>query len=180
MKESDPTRYYEFAKGEFKPGTIIRAPLHEEDVNRTSRYSSTMSSGMTDYQSSRVRSHVSHTPHGAVWSESRFLIVVQKFALHYTAIPLFTYEGTGLRHKPDIKEYVSIEDHRYPGMCKGEAPNTLRTAYLAPSVDAMRSTSVAHLTYPVPRKYKLRVKYQGRLEDEGTELLVKLFKELNT
>lgn len=174
MKESDSTQYYEFAQGEFKVGTIIRAPVHEEDTNRTPQFPHG-TSRMSEYQASRIRSHVSHKPQGPVWSESRFLIVVECFGSHYMAIPLFTYEGTGLLHKPDRNEYVSIQDHRYPGTSKGEAPHTLLTAYLAPSVKPMKSTSVAHLTAPISRKYKLHVKYQGRLNAKATATLVELY-----
>jgi len=174
MEGSDSTRHYEFAKEDFELGSIIRAPMHEEDINRTPRSYAT--SGMSEYQASHIRSHISHTPHGAVYSESRFLIVVEKFASRYTAIPLFTYQGTGLRYKEDRSEYVSIQDHRYPGTSKGEAPHSVLTEYLADSVKAMRPTSVAHLGAPVSRPYKLHVKYQGRLTDRDTKLLVKLYR----
>lgn len=174
MKDSDSTQYYEFAQGEFKVGTIIRAPVHEEDTNRTPQFPHA-TSRMSEYQASRIRSHVSHTPQGPVWSESRFLIVVECFGSHYMAVPLFTYEGTGLLHKPDRNEYVSIQDHRYPGTSKGEAPHTLLTAYLAPCVKPMKSTSVAHLTAPISRKYRLHVKYQGRLNAKATATLVELY-----
>lgn len=56
-----------------------------------------------------------------------------------------------------------------------EAPHLLVTGELKHSVEALRKESVAHLTYPVSRNYNLQVRYQGRLRDEDTELLVALF-----
>lgn len=173
MEASDSSQYYEFAKKEYALGTIIRAPVHQEDVNRTPR--SYAMSGMSEYQASRIRSHVSHTPHGAVYSESRFLIVVERFATTYMAIPLFTHQGTSLRFKPDRNEYVSIQDNRHPGTSTNEAPHTLLTEYLASSVQALKPTSVAHLRAPVSRSYKLHVRYQGKLTKAATDLMLKLY-----
>jgi len=169
MDESCSLDYREFSRDEFKPGTIIRAPIHEEDFRRTSPSVSNLSSR------SGYKSHVSHTDFGAVYSENRLFIVVQQFKSHYLAIPLFTYQGTGLRKEHDVGEYASIEDHRYPGSSLRAAKPVLATGELQPTVKPFRPESVAHLTYPVSRKYNLHVAYQGRLRREDTECLVKLF-----
>lgn len=171
MEESSSLDYYEFNKDEFKPGVIIRAPIHEEDFRRTPPSVSNHSIR------SRERSHVSHTDFGAVYSENRLFLVVEQFNSHYLAVPLFTYQGTGLRKEHhDAKEYASIEDHRYPGSSLRAAPHLLVTEKLKSTVKPLKPESVAHLTYPVSRKYNLFVSYQGRLRDRDTELLLRLFR----
>ena len=175
MRESSALDYYEFAKDEYKPGIIIRAPIHEESYRRTARPLYSPSASNQSYRSGE-RSHVSNTDFGTVYSENRIFIVVEQFSSHYLAVPLFTFQGTGLRSEHDAKEYASIEDHRYPGSSKRAAPHVLTTGQLQERVKPFRPESVAHLTYPVSRKYSLHVAYQGRLRDEDTLLLVKLFR----
>lgn len=175
MADSSSFDYHEFEKGEFKPGTIIRAPIHEEDFKRTPRPLYSPSESRSSYKSGEI-SHVSHTDFGPVYSENRFFIVVEQYSNHYLAVPLFTYQGTGLRREHDAKEYASIEDHRYPGSSMKAAPYLLTTSEMQPTAKPMKPESVAHFTYPVSRKYNLHVSYQGRLQPEDTKLLVKLFK----
>ena len=172
MTDSHPRDYHEFKKDDFQPGTIIRAPIHEEDMRRTPRPRSDSNSSCRSGHSS----HVSHTDFGPVYSENRLFIVVEQFAAHYLAVPLFTYQGTGLRDEHDVKEYASIEDHRYPGSSKKAAPYLFVTGEMKPTARPLKPESVAHLTYPVSRKYKLHVSYQGRLLKEDTALLVQLFR----
>ena len=175
MKRSRPFDYYQFDKGEFKPGTIIRAPLHEEDFNRTPRPLDSPSFSDQSYQSSRS-SKISHTTFGPVYSEKRYFIVVEQFKTHYLAVPLFTYQGTGLREEHDPREYASIEDHRFPKSSERVAPHLLKTRLMQDGARPMMPESVAHFTYPVSRRYNLHVSYQGRLQKDSTELLVRLFK----
>ena len=101
---------------------------------------------------------------------------MEKFALHYVAIPLFTYSGAGLREEHDVKEYASIIDHRYPHISQRQAPVSLTTGELGFGVAAFKPQSVAHLTYAVPRKYDLHVAYQGKLEEDSTKKLVLLYR----
>ena len=150
---------------------IIRAPLHEEDVMRRSPESVSVVRSYAPYG----RSHLSNSDFGTVYSESRFFIIAEKFALHYLAVPLFTYSGAGLRGEHDAREYASIIDHRYPSRSLKQAPNSLTTGKLGFGVAAFKPESVAHLTYPVARKYDLHVAYQGRLEYDSKDLLISLF-----
>ena len=89
MEESSSLDYHEFAKAEFKPGIIIRAPIHEEDFRRTRR-PVPQHSDFDSYCSSGARSHISHTDFRPVYSENRLFIVVERYSTHYQAIPLFT------------------------------------------------------------------------------------------
>ena len=171
MQEAHSNEYHRFEKSEFEVGMIIRAPLHEEDVMRRSPESVSVARSYAPYG----RSHLSSSDFGTVYSESRFFIVVEKFALHYLAVPLFTYSGAGLREQHDAREYASIIDHRYPHSSLQQAPHSLTTGKLGHSVAKFKAESVAHLTYAVARKYDLHVAYQGRLRDDSKKLLVSLF-----
>ena len=51
----------------------------------------------------------------------------------------------------------------------------LRTEKLKATVKPFKKQSVAHLTYPVSRRYNLHVAYQGKLRPDDTELMVKVF-----
>ena len=176
MEESDSLDYHEFEKKEFQPGVIIRAPIHEEDYQRTPRPREPVSITRNSPKNNRS-SHISHTSFGAVYSENRLFIVVEQFKSHYLAIPLFTYQGTGLRdNEHDAAEYASIEDHRYPGSSNRMGKYLLTTGELKPTVKPFKRESVAHWTYPVSRKYSLHVAYQGRLTQDDTDLLVRMFK----
>ena len=49
---------------------------------------------------------------------------------------------------------------------------------LKPAVRRFPNNSVAHLAYPLSRRYDLRVAHQGKLNEESTKILVKVFREL--
>lgn len=172
MEESYAREYCRFNKSEYRPGIIIRAPLHEEDVMRRTPNSPSVANSYA----SNSRSHVSFSDFGTVYSESRFFIVVELYATHYLAVPLFTYSGSGLRQEHDAQEYASIVDHRSPGKSLKQAAHILTTGQLKHDVDVMKPHSVAHLTYPTSRKYNLHVAHQGELSDESTKNLVSLFR----
>ena len=166
---SDEYRRYE--KEDFRLETIIQAPLHEEDFNRT------RGSELSNMNSAKS-SHISFSDRfGAIYSEDRFLIVVAVFSRHYLAIPLYTYAGTGLQHKDDLGEYASIVDHRQPNST-AESPHILRTAELKEGVPVFPSSSVAHLAYPVARLYKLHVAHQGRLDEEDKKRMINIFQRI--
>ncbi|KAL2044838.1 hypothetical protein N7G274_002613 [Stereocaulon virgatum] len=171
MQNSRFDEYRRYEKKDFKLGTIIRAPLHEEDFNRTSP-------AKLFNMSSAKSSHISFSDRfGAIYSEDRFLIVVAVFSRHYLAIPLYTYAGTGLKYKDDPGEYASIVDHRHP-YSAAESPHVFKTAELKEGVRILSSSSVAHLAYPVPRLYKLHVAHQGRLDEEDTEKMIEIFQSI--
>ena len=129
MNDTRCDEYRRYDKEELQPGTIIRAPLHEENFNRTKR--SELSS-----MSSAKSSHISFSDRCGVrviYSESRLLIVVAAFSRHFLPITLYTYASTGLKYKDDVGEYASIQDHRQPSSLE-EAAYLFTTAELKEGV----------------------------------------------
>ena len=188
MQEISATICCRFPKEEFRVGAIIKAPIHEEDFNWTARPFSAENSEAFDEQGRYSHSGMSTkwtTPkkerhitfsnwNDPIYTEVRFMIVVALFYDHYLAIPLYTHGGNGLAHKDNKWEYASVEDHRGPGSSR-EAQYLLRTEYLKPDCKYLLPNSVAHITYPVSRKYALPIAPQGRLRDDSTAELLRLF-----
>lgn len=177
MNTTGQNEYHEYSKEEFAPGTIIRAPLHEEDFRRTPR--PWIQSGMSNTCSTTSKGYTHSSHFGAIYSENRPMIVVATYSQHYLAIPLFTYNGNGLARKEDPGEYASIEDHRAPSSLR-QAPYLLSTGQLKSGVPFFSPNCNAHLAYPVSRLYKLPVRHLGRLGAEDTKLLVTLFNRMMT
>ena len=180
MKTAGQNEYHEYSREEFTPGTIIRAPLHEEDFRRTPRpwIQSGLSSICSSPSKGLTKSGVTHSErHGSIYSENRPMIVVATYSRHYVAIPLFTYSGNGLTHQKDPGEYASIEDHRAPSSSR-HAPYLLSTGQLKSGVSFFSPNCNAHLAYPVSRLYKLPVRHLGNLGSEDTKLLVTLFNRM--
>ena len=188
MKDISATICCRFPKEEFEVGTIIKAPIHEEDFNWTARPPSVEASESFD-----ERGRYSHSGMSAprttdkkgrhitfsnwndpIYTEVRFMIVVALFYDHYLAIPLYTHGGNGLANKNNKWEYASIEDYREPRSLQ-EAGFLLHTEYLKPDCKHLLPKSVAHIAYPVSRKYNLPVAPQGRLREDSKGNLVQIF-----
>lgn len=178
----------QFPKEEFVLGTIIKAPIHEEDFNWTARPQSVEAS-----DASRERGRYSQTGvstqtnthskgrhitfsnwNDPIYTEIRFMIVVALFHDHYLAIPLYTHGGNGLARKQNKWEYASIQDYREPRSLQ-EGGFLLHTEFLKPDCKHLLPKSVAHITYPVSRKYILPVAPQGHLRQDSIDDLVKAF-----
>lgn len=188
MKDISATICCRFPKEEFDVGTIIKAPIHEEDFNWTPKpppveasdtmdeqgtYSNSgMSTPMTTHKKGR---HITFSNwNDPIYTEVRFMIVVALFYDHYLAIPLYTHGGNGLAHKDNKWEYASIQDYREPRSLQ-EAGTLLHTEYLKPDCKHLLPKSVAHVAYPVSRKYTLPVAPQGHLRGDSVVALVRLF-----
>lgn len=174
MADTEPVDYRSFRKQEFTLGTIIRATIHEQDFMDTpkSKLFAT-SAGITNVG----KEHVTHGAFGAVYSENRFLIVVNNRPEdHYLAIPVYSHKGNGLAKKIHRDEYVSVADHRYLANCQQQSAHTpLVTEFLKDGVEELFPKSVAYASYPVSRKYGLPVAHQGKLDDESTKRLVSMY-----
>ena len=188
MQDISATICCRFPKEEFEVGTIIKAPIHEEDFNWTPCPPSVEASN-TGYERGGYSNSGMSTPrtvnkkarhitfsnwNDPIYTEVRFMIVVALFYDHYLAIPLYTHGGNGLAHKNNKWEYASIQDHREPRSLQ-EAGTLLHTEYLKPDCKHLLPQSVAHVAYPVSRKYSLPVAPQGHLAAESTVCLVKIF-----
>lgn len=151
------------AKEVFKLGMIIRAALHEP-----------LLSGATDLTDKNKGSSI----YGPVFSKVRKMIVVALYEDHYIALPVYTHNGNGLQGKTKADEYVSVKDHR------SQTPFTplskhlpLVTETVNPGIDPFHPNATAHLTYPVSRKYNLRVTPEGILDTNSVKKLIALFND---
>ena len=188
MEDISATVCCRFPKEEFVVGTIIKAPVHEEDFNWTPRPPSVQASeasgergrysrsGMsTQWTTQKKGRHITFSNwNDPIYTEVRFMIIIALFYDHYLAIPLYTHGGNGLTRKDNKWEYASIEDYREPRSLQ-EARFLLHTEYLKPDCKHLLPNSVAHIAYPVSRKYTLPVAPQGRLTEDSKTALVKVF-----
>ena len=158
-------------KSKYKMGTIIRAPLHEEDS------AGGKSACGPDAGIGPIRM-VSRSALGdAVHSKYRKLIVISLQHDHYLVLPLYTHNGEGVenRGRHDANEFTSVQDHRADAVRAQLIHPILRTKYLEDHVNHYRSKSTVHFSYPVSRRYALPVIYEGELTLESTDLLRQLF-----
>jgi hypothetical protein len=92
-----------------------------------------------------------------------------------------THNGAGVKHKPDGKqgEYVSVFDNRI----KRDPKNTGQTkhgwldAHFNADIGTYDPMSVAWLTHPVSRDYRLRVQYEGKLTSSSMRKFLDLCKK---
>lgn len=169
--DTGPFVCYPFDKHDFELGTIIRAVVHEEEFAKGPKPTPFAPSTPI---ANTGRQHVTHGDFGPVYSENRFLIVVNNRPRnHYLAIPVYSHKGNGLARKVHRDEYISVADHRHLEHCVQQSAHApLVTEYLKDGVEELLPTSVAYASYPVSRKYGLPVQHQGRLDEESTKRLV--------
>lgn len=170
VSERDPDLFYAeqnkgrvLAKEVFKPGMIIRAALHDP-----------LLAGTADSNDKRRTSSL----YGPVFSKIRKLIVVALYEDHYVALPVYTHHGNGLQAKAKPDEYISVSDHR------SQEPVTqlskhlpLVTETMNSGVDLLHPKATIHLTYPVSRKYDLRITPEGNLNLKSVRKLITLYND---
>lgn len=158
-----------FPKEEFLVGTIIKAPIHEEDFKWTPRPPSAEASQTADergrYSQSGMSApkttlkkerHITFSNwNDPIYTEVRFMIVIALFYDHYLAIPLYTHRGNGLAHKDNKWEYASIKDHR-ESRCIQEAEMLLHTEYLSSFAQVQSASRTPRVA-------------AGRLKDRSSE-----------
>ena len=174
MAEAGYLNYYPFHKHEFALGTIIRGVIHEQDIMNTPRPAPP--NPPTAFTNAG-KEHVTHGDFGPVYSENRFLIVVNnRPGDHYLAVPVYSHKGNGLAKKLHRDEYISVADHRYLANCQQQSAHApLVTEFLKDGVEELLPMSAAYASYPVSRKYGLPVAHQGRLDGESTKRLVAMY-----
>ena len=145
---------------DFQVGTIIRAPLHEQDSANT-------------YPGDPC---LTESIHGKIFTKKRKMIVVALYHYHYLAVPLYSHSGSGLERKPNKDEYVSVRDHRSDQPFQPQSRHTpLLTGVLRKEVDRYYPTSVAHVTFPQSRDYRAECIIEGRLDSTSTQRLRDLY-----
>ncbi len=160
----------ELAKHRYRLGTIVRAPLHEEDYS-----GGNCESYPHETRALMKAKTITESPVGGViHTKFRKFIVVALFDDHYLAVPLYSYKGDGLIEKK-ADEYISIQDHRADAIKPQSRHGLLYTGNLESHVDHYEPMTSAHFAYPVARKYKLPVVYEGELRADSTKLLLRLY-----
>ena len=160
----------EMAKSRYKLGTIVRAPLHEEDYSGGCCESYPVETRALIKAKTITESPVG----GAIHTKFRKFIVVALFDDHYLAVPMYSYKGDGLVQK-EADEYVSVQDHRANAIEPQSRYGLLYTGRLEDHVDHYEPMTAAHFAYPISRKYKLPVVYEGELRQESTRHLLRLY-----
>ena len=146
---------------DFDIGTIIVAPMHQQDSCST-----------TD----RADPCLTVSNFGDIYSKCRKMVVVATFYNHYIAVPVFSHEGSGLQRKPHKDEFVSIRDHRSSRPFEALSHHKpLVTEFLRPEADRYYPESVVHLTLPQSRNYKAKCIIEGRLDGVSTNRLIRLY-----
>ena len=161
----ETNRGVKLSKGQFRPGMIIRAPLHEQASD----------GGPDSDDTSDLDDHISDTKFGKIYTKYRKMIVLALFHSHYLAVPLYSHNGKGLENKACPDEYVSVKDHRRMGTFTPLSKHSaLKTEHIDDKVELFHEKSTAHFTYLQTRSYHLPVVSEGRLETRSLKSLAEL------
>lgn len=146
----------------FKPGTIAVAHFLEEAFENSSVVAS-------DESIIRVPGHPD------ISDKRRLFIILAEYAQTYVSVPIFSHQGKGTKHKPKPEEYVSLQDHRATYEVSPQSMHEpLMTLEMSGNI--LTPASVAHLAYPVTRRYITPVTIIGRLAPSSTNRLIRLFR----
>ncbi|KAL8828024.1 MAG: hypothetical protein Q9170_006775 [Blastenia crenularia] len=175
-------------KEDYKPGMIIRAPLHEQDSRGDSRSlgaGSNASVASASSEATLAEKYTTPSRFGTIFTKYRKMIVVACHQDNYVAIPLYTHNGKGLIHKARPDEFVSVRDHRdkdksndkeakdeWQRLSKWEP---LVTEYVKEGIDIFERKTTAHLAYPVSRRYALPVVNEGWLRGSSLRVMRDLY-----
>ena len=161
-------RFQKLSKDLFKPGMIIRALCHEQDFHVT-----------TDRSVMTVADkHTTDSKFGPIHSKYRKMIILALYETHYLAIPLYTHNGNGVTHKTKPDEYISVRDHRSQECFVKQTKHVeLVTEEINGGIHSYDPKSLAHITYPLARKYSLPVVVEGSVRNESVKRLWTLFME---
>ena len=168
-------------------GTIIRAPIHEEDGTEGGKATDLSLPLGDSHQSdvsnqSKVDRYTSQWSFGHIHTKVRIFIVVALLDRHYLAAPLYTHHGTGIGTK-DPSEYVYMHDKMRAkgGVSCPPHPNGKGWEALSAvisrkdgNVPAYEPTSCVHFTHLVSRRYGLNASLEGTLEYESIVRLMGL------
>ena len=145
----------------FKPGTIIPADHFEEAYDNASIAANDKS--------------IIHIPgQKPICRKARPFIVLAGHAQNYICLPIFSHNGNGTSKKPNPEEYVSLRDHRATIRAPQQSIHKPLIT-LDMSGPEITPASVAHLAYPVSRRYNIPVTIIGRLTSASTIHLIRLF-----
>ena len=151
-------------------GMIFRSVHHEEDITNLNPYA--------------PREKTFHTTmtvdHGDIYSKVRWMVVVKINHTQYTALPVFTFSGNGLRSKPkgSLDEYVSLQDLRVPGFTPQTRHIALEAEMLKRTTE-IKPTAVVHMVANITKNFGLPIEEQGRLTKESKLRLIAMYNKVN-
>jgi hypothetical protein len=150
------------SKHNFQQGSIFVAPLHTE---------ARPTHGTPAEQELECRNNRGDL----IFTKHRKMVVIGLYDTHYTCLPIFTFNGTGIHSRTAKDEFVCIRDHRDSGYFTNPGPHYyLETQNLTGSL--ISSQAVVHITYAHSRDYSLRgYRYEGRLTNRATKQLLRLY-----
>lgn len=178
LQRREANRGIRLRKDEYKPGMIIRAPLHEQDSKGGERRGGTGSSVVTmASEATQAEKYTTESRFGTILTKYRKMIVVALHQDNYVALPLYTHNGRGLINKAKPDEFVSVKDHRvkdeeWRPLSRWEP---LVTEYVREGIDLFDPKSTAHVAYPVSRRYALPVVLEGELRRSSFRMLKDLY-----
>lgn len=157
------------SKASYRPGLLIRAAMHEPDLNQGGPVSSNVNCRRQIQKRYEVWTH----PYKGTQS------------LYHRAVPeplscrpsLYPQRQRLLKKLiPD--EFVSVCDHRNKGEFHKHSKHTaLVTEHLNAGFHSLHEISTAHITYSIAGKYDLSVVHEGHLETASTKHLVQVSNE---
>ncbi|KAL8738577.1 MAG: hypothetical protein Q9181_000628 [Wetmoreana brouardii] len=180
QRRREANRGIRLHKDEYKPGMIIRAPLHEQDSKGGAPRPGGTGSSVASLASeaTQAEKYTTQSRFGTIFTKYRKMIVVALHQDNYVALPLYTHNGRGLVHKARPDEFVSVKDHRFKddqGWKQLSKWEPVVTGYIRDGIDLFDPKSTAHLAYPVSRRYALPVVLEGELKWSSFEMLKELY-----
>ncbi|KAL2063098.1 hypothetical protein VTL71DRAFT_6170 [Oculimacula yallundae] len=152
----------------FKPGQIISVASHEEvyqDANNKIKLGRTREQTLTSL--------------GWVYSKSRKIVVISRFAQHLVGLPIYSHGGKRLEKKQK-SEFVGIRDAKYFRRTSTEStyPSILsHRVYPFALVDkkhwaVINGDSYVQFTRPMSFAYNTRCTIEGQLQDGDLQALI--------
>ena len=150
-------------KGSFKVGTIICAPLHEQDFNGRTKV---------------VDQSITDSVYGRIHTKFRKMIIVSVFDQHYVVVPCYSHGGQGLDNKHAKEEFMSIQDHRSREKVTAQSGRpVLVTQQINSGIEPYHPKTVVHLARPYSRSYDTPCIMEGRIAKISITELTKAYRD---
>ena len=159
--------YVRWGKEKLHIGSIIRAPVHEQNLNFTG----------TPLGTSRNSPSLDPSAANPVYTKVRKLIVIAVHPDHYIALPCFTFSGRGLAHRLSTKAFISIRDHRSEGSFEAlSCHEPVMTENLEPGIEPFDPKTCVWVTYPVSRRYGVPCAYEGNIDGASIDRVLREYR----
>ena len=102
------------------------------------------------------------------------MIIVTVDKPHYTALPLYTHEGRGLRGRSDKENWIGIQDPRANRIPEQSPNGILQIAFLKADVKRYEPLTTVHITGPQSYHFNTPCVMEGYLDTESASELIRL------